>query len=371
MLHTGARLGPFEVGQIKAHLHHGLSGAAIVKILKKPDCKSSWSAQAVYDAIAKLNEQPTWRGERAEGSGAPRKTTKMQDRELERFVLANRGKLKVTVPRLRREFAWTGDVSDSLLEDRLHEAGLRWLRRRRKTIVTKMYLKRRVEYCHAALAKKQKTLDTWAYTDGTVFYLDRDIAENEETHLAALGGWVWRRSDRRDALFQENLGPSTYRKAQGAPVRIWGVLAAGTLYVHVIDEGEVMNTENYVELIEDEFETWMASSNYLVADFERCLRSEAAINALQNIGIDMVDGYPVNSQDFNAIENCWKLLRDRLFETLPRGLEGRDAFIARLKEAVAYLNRHEKDRLWYCARNQRERCKACLSTKPVGGRTKW
>ena len=30
-----SQLGPFEVGQIKAHLHHGLKGAAIVELLKK------------------------------------------------------------------------------------------------------------------------------------------------------------------------------------------------------------------------------------------------------------------------------------------------------------------------------------------------
>ena len=49
LLRVMARLGPFEVGQIKAHLHHGLSGADIVGILKKPDGKTTWSTQAVYD----------------------------------------------------------------------------------------------------------------------------------------------------------------------------------------------------------------------------------------------------------------------------------------------------------------------------------
>ena len=55
----------------------------------------------------------------------------------------------------------------------------------------------------------------------------------------------------------------------------------------------------------------------------------------------LVPGYPRVSQDFNAIENVWKLLRDRLFETLPKTFEKREAFVARLKEAVKGLNREE------------------------------
>ena len=48
---TMSQLGPFEVGQIKAHLHHGLTGAAILGILKKPDGKTGWSHQTIYSAI--------------------------------------------------------------------------------------------------------------------------------------------------------------------------------------------------------------------------------------------------------------------------------------------------------------------------------
>ena len=64
------QLSPFDVGQIKAHLHHGLSGAAISRTMVKPDGKSEWSEQAMQDAMRKLEEQPSWRGERVEGSGA-------------------------------------------------------------------------------------------------------------------------------------------------------------------------------------------------------------------------------------------------------------------------------------------------------------
>ena len=66
---AGYHLTPFDVGQIKAHAHHGLGPAAIAKILSKPDGKSRWSDRAIADALANLKEDPSGRGERQEGSG--------------------------------------------------------------------------------------------------------------------------------------------------------------------------------------------------------------------------------------------------------------------------------------------------------------
>lgn len=368
------RFTPFDIGQIKAHVYHGLSGAAISRILRKPGPLKrgeprTWSEQAVQDAIRKLEEDPNWRGERAEGSGAERKTTKKQDKALYDCLMENRKKRKVTVGFLRRQFSWAKNVSDFLLEDRLHEAGLKWLRRRNKSIVTPKYIPERLAYCEAVKHKHQSTLDTWGYTDGTVFYLDRTEDENHHTQRAAMGERVWRQADGRDAMFEECLGPSTYKKAQGAPVRVWGGLGGGTLYIHVLEEGEVMNEELYVELIEEKFESWFGCCNYLVQDFERCLRAEGSLLALEQVGLELVEGYPRVSQDFNAIENCWHLLRERLKATLPVGLEGRTAFIARLKKAVQWLNRAQRDTLRRYSTNQKERCRDCELLE--GGRTKW
>ena len=366
-----AQLGPFDIGQIKAHVHHGLSGAAISRILVQADGESQWSETAIQVAIRRIHANPEWRGDREEGSGRPRETTKAQDRQLYNAVVKKRGKVKMTVAMLKKQFIWARCFGNTLLEERLFDAGLEWLRRRRKTIVTENYIAERVAYCEAVGRKHQSTLDTWAYNDGTVFYLDRTKEENDHTQHAALGGWVWRRSDRSDAMYQDCLAPSSYKKAQGTPVRVWGVLAEGTLYIHVLEEGEVMDQTLYEELIEDRFEHWLGSCTYLVSDFERCLRSDGPLSALKKLQVTLVEGYPRCSQDFNAIENCWKILRTRLCETLPKGLEGRDAFVERLKKAVQWINRAERKQLWYLSRNQKERCRDCLSMEPPGGRTTW
>ena len=96
-----ARRTPFEIGQLKAHLHHGLGATAIAGLVTKID-GASVSAQAVCDVKTKLEENPSWRGERAPGSGAPRKTDAGTDKAIVREVFRARGRAKVTVAYLNR-----------------------------------------------------------------------------------------------------------------------------------------------------------------------------------------------------------------------------------------------------------------------------
>ena len=77
------------------------------------------------------------------------------------------------------------------------------------------------------------------------------------------------------------------------------------------------------------------------------------------------------SQDFNAIENVWAILKEHLDETQPVALEGRDAFIKRLFAAVKWANKHRADQLRKLSTNQKQRADECLAQKPPGGRTSW
>ena len=362
---------PFEIGQIKAHVHHGLTAAAIARILVKRDGKSHWSDKAVQVQVAKLRRNPKWRGERQEGSRRPRKTTLSQDRQIVSLLMKKRGKKKVTVQFLKQRFHWARSLSNTAVEERLHAAGLAYLRRRRKSLVPEKYIIPRIHYSEAIKRKHQSTLDQWAYSDGTVVYLDRDLQEHESTQQAALGSHIWKMADGSDAMYKDCIGPSSYAKAQGLPVRIWGLLVPGRLNIHILDEGEVMNRYLYAELIEEYFPEWLGHCCYLVQDFEKCLHCEEPLAALKDIGVELVEGYPKCSQDFNAIENAWKLLRERLYDTLPKSLETREQFIRRLRAAVAWLNLRKRDELWYLATNQKERATDCLRMNPKGSRTRW
>ena len=131
-----AQLSPFEVGQVKAHIHHGLGPAEISRLIVKSDGQSTFSHTAISLCIAKLAADPLWRGERAQGSGRPRETTKKQDKQIGKMVLKWRGRVKVTVAWLKKEMPWLRQFSDSLVEERLAEVDLRWLRRRKKSLVS-------------------------------------------------------------------------------------------------------------------------------------------------------------------------------------------------------------------------------------------
>jgi hypothetical protein len=362
---------PFEVGQVKAHLHHGLGAAEMSGILMKGDGKTNFSTTAVQNIIDKLTEDPSWRGLREVGSGAPRKTTAKEDEKIVKTLIDNRGKAKVTCHWLRTQLPFLKKIKKTALEERLYDAGLVYMRRRNKTLVATVYLEERVSFCRGVKRKHQDTLNLWCWSDGTVFYLDRTLVENESTQRAALGSFVWRKADCTDSLYADCVGPSNYKKAQGIPVRVWGLLVGGKLNVYILEEGEVMDQTLYIELIEDKFSEWMAHCRYLVQDFEPCLRAEGSLEALDRIGLELVEDYPRSSQDFNAIENIWKLLRERLHVTLPQGLEPRDAFVTRLLAAVAWLNRNRVDQMWMYATNQKERATDCLKSEPPGARTKW
>ena len=147
------------------------------------------------------------------------------------------------------------------------------------------------------------------------------------------------------------------------------MLACGGLHIEVLDEGENWNETAYVELIEDKFDTWAGNCEFLVCDHERILRGKGAVHALSKTCLKLLEGYPRVSQDFNAIENAWKIVKDRLDETMPIHLEMRDAFVHRLQETVKWVNKNRSKQLWHLSTNQKERADECLSQKPPGGRT--
>ena len=154
-------------------------------------------------------------------------------------------------------------------------------------------------------------------------------------------------------------------------VRVWGMLALGRLHIYILDEKDNMNQEIYSQLIQDRFEDWMGNCTHLVCDYEHCLRTSTSVKLLKKVGLELVPKYPRCSQDFNAIENVWALLKVRLDATMPIALESREQFIKRLRAAVVWANTVRAETLWYYSTNQKERAEECLATEPPGGRTSW
>jgi hypothetical protein len=130
-----------------------------------------------------------------------------------------------------------------------------------------------------------------------------------------------------------------------------------------------MNRYTYAWLIEKKFPGWKGDAEYVIQDYEKCLRSAELLQALKEIGVKVVNQHAPYSQDLNPIENAWKVLKDRLNETMPTHLEPRDQFIVRMRTAVHWINEHRQDQLKYFANNMKERARAVQEND--GGRTHW
>ncbi len=365
------RLTPFEVGQIAAHASHGLSLAEVASMVTRGDGSLGVSKETVRRALARLKKDKTWRGDRKTGSGRKKATTPKVTKAIAKLVFRERGRHKVTVARVRKQVPGADAVSCRTICRRLSETGLTWLRRRRKTLVSADNKDKRLTWARWVLACRTSTLARWVYTDGTVFYLDRTDEEHGATKRAALGSYVWRMCDRTDALHSDCVGPSSYYKGQGAPVRVWGLLSAGHLYITVLPQGQVMNRWWYAWVVKQRLSKWLEGLErpLLVQDYERCLRCSEPLEAMREAGIEVVAQHPSHSPDLNAIENAWALLRQRLGDTEPADRETREAFLLRLRAAVAWINRNQKYSLETFSSNQKDRAREVIAL--AGGRTKW
>ena len=308
--------------------------------------------------------------------GRPRTTADALDKDIVKVVFKHRGRAMVTPKFIKKVLPAARRVSLRTLRRRLGDAGLAWLRRRKKTLVPKEHQQARVRWAKWVLQQRQPSLARWAYTDGTVFYLARTETERLSKRRAALGPCVWRHADGRDALYEECVGPSAYWKAQGQPVRIWGLLAAGKLAIYVIPAGEVMNRWWYAWVIRMFFRRWLGKAFgrdlprvSLLQDHEKCLWSAQPREAMDDAGLDLLEKYPKCSADLNPIETAWREVRARLADTEPETMEGRDAFIQRLRCAVAWANVHRAPLFRNLCASAQDRARAVLSAKPPGART--
>ena len=357
----------------------GLSLQQIVDKVPKPD-GTRLSKDTVASVIqhAKANGGHTWDGEMHSEAGRPRSTTPALDKKIVRIVFKYRARTVVTAKYIRKVLPAARKISVRTIQKRLGEAGLAWLRRRRKTIVPTLHREARLRWSTWVMQRTAETLNRWAYTDGTVFYLASSMSLQESKFRARLGPMVWRMTDGSDALYEDCIGPSTYAKSQGVPVRVWGLLVAGVLFITVLPAGERMNGTVYARVIKTFFQNWLEQALgrktrlgvFLVQDHERALWRDAPREEMKRAGLKLLERFPKCSQDLSPIEQCWRELRARLDVTMPMQAETRDEFIKRLRLAVAWLNRNRSGLFRKICRSQREYAMELRTANPPGSRLK-
>jgi hypothetical protein len=133
--------------------------------------------------------------------------------------------------------------------------------------------------------------------------------------------------------------------------------------------GEAMSRWWSLWLIEHRFPLRVGNCDRVVQVYEKRLRCEEPMDAFRTITVHLVDEHPKHSQDLSAIDNAWKIVRDRLDETMPTWLETRDDFIVRLRNAVKWVSANRHMDLWHLSTSQEERAKDVQSLQ--GSREKW
>ena len=210
------------------------------------------------------------------------------DKQIIKLVFKKRGSVMVTIKYVQKMIKAARKVCSRTIGRRLGDAGLEWLRRRPKSLVPAAHKVSRLEWAAWVLGRTSATLTRWAFSDGTSFYLGRSENEVEQKTRGALGPFVWRHADGRDGLFEDCVGPSSYWKAQGMPVKIWGLLVAGFLFVWVLPQGKNMTGELYAWLVEHKFVPWLKKAlgrrsrkgAFPVQDHERALWTDQAQEAI-------------------------------------------------------------------------------------------
>ena len=383
---TFARLDAFARGAIWGMHCAGSARDEIVDTVTKKD-GSAPSLKAVDETIAHKTEDPEWRGEDSAAGGRPQELSAGDKKDLVRLVFRERAKAVVTIKYCQKRLPRLRGVSRCTILRALHNAGMKWLRRRVKQVVTKKHKQPRIDYCDWILSCSNRTLARFAYTDGTTFYLARDDEEQALKGRAALGKFVWRMPNGKDGLHSDNVGPSMYGKAQGKPVKIWGLFAHGRLEYYVLPKDKAksrlrkrevtvnMTAARYEALVAKDFAAWRRNCfgddrrAFLVQDHEKCLWKPKCLAALRAAGFDILENFPKSSPDLNAIEAWWHRLRQRLEATAPMEIESRPAFLLRLRRTVHWMNEHWHDDALALATNQQERATAVKKLK--GARCQW
>ena len=344
---------------------------------------SSVGLHAIDEVIAKKKENPEWEGTESAAGGRPRELSEKETKALVDLVFKERGKARVTIPYCKKTLKFLRRVHDTTVGRALHAAGLKWMTRRVKTWIPGPHKEQRCNFAAEVKRMHETTLTRWAYTDGTSFYLARGPAEHGQKVRAALGRAVWRRANGSDGLFDENIGPSLYAKAQGLPVKIWGFLANGRLEYWVLPadpDKPTQKTTNmtgarYEELVKSKFALWRRTcfgddaKCHLVQDHEKCLWQPQNKEALRHAGCPVIEAFPKSSPDLNAIEGVWNLLRQRLEATQPEEFESRSDFLARLRRCAHWLNDNQAEAMLHLCNNQKQRATDVLQL--MGAKTKW
>ena len=383
MVKSRARFTAFARGRIVGKAEEGASRSNIRKQVLKKDGKRA-GLRAIAHVLQHARTDPDWQGDDSAAGGRPQELAAKELRILKKLIHNEVGLAKLNIPYLKKRLPFLRRLSKEGVRQILKRMGFAWRLRRGKAAIAKKYKPERLVWSDWVPKQPQKDLHRYAYVDGTTFYLAATAEQHEDKERAALGKYCYRMISGEDSLEDRNVGASSYAKAQGLPVKIWGFFCDGRLEYYILpkaytDKGKLttqhMNGVRYRNMVTKHFAGWRkkclprCGRVFVVKDYEKFLRSPATIAAETAAGCDQVPKYPKCSPDLNAIEGWWRKLKLYLEEREPTERETREEFIRRLRRAVDHLNTNCRAQGRKLCRNQKERAKECQ--KLSGARTRW
>lgn len=366
---SAARIDTFYRGKIIGHAEAGTPVSTIVTRVRKTDGKKP-KVRSVQKTILKAKTHPDWLGENAPGGPGRKATiTDAHRRLLVKLVFKERGRAYVTMRYCKQRLPCLRPYSRWVLAYALHGVGFEWLRRRSKKWVRPQFIQPRLQWARWIPLQTMAFLRTFAYVDGTTFYLARGGDEVDDQARKRLGQFMWRMSSSADGLYNDNVSASVYAAHQGRPVKMWGFLANGKLCYHILPSKGAgtthMNGKVFRHMMNTFAGKWIntcwphrkPSQVQLVMDYERCLRTVESLECVRSNGLTVLTKHPKSSADLNSIENVWHFLKQRLDATSPDQVESREDFLIRLRAAVQHLNTTKSDVLQALCFDQQKRAR--------------
>ena len=202
-----ARFSAFARGKTVGKAEEGAPRERIrASVLKKDGTKSSM--RSIDHVLARARNDPVWQGEHSKAGGRPEALEPGELRKLSKFIHAEVGLAKVTMPYMKKRLPFLRRLSKECLRQSLRRLGYGWRLRRGKAAIAKKYKPERLEYSRWVSKQPQRDLNRWAYVDGTGFYLARTAEEHEDKARRVLGKYCYRLLDGSDSLEDNNVGAS-------------------------------------------------------------------------------------------------------------------------------------------------------------------
>jgi len=204
------------------------------------------------------------------------------------------------------------NISTSTIRRILNEFGYHQFRAVKKPLLSE---KNRIDRLNWA-----KEHQNWSYKEW------ENILWSDETPVHFFNTrnyWVWRKEG-------ERLDPKNVKKTVkhgGGKIMIWGCFHGKTMGKLIRIEG-IMTSKSYVEDICDEYLFYYLQNNKNLtfqSDNDPKHRSKETKEAFQLEQVkEMI--WPAQSPDLNPIENCWKVMKDELYDNYPNAKNADELF---------------------------------------------